>query len=583
MKSKKISFKTFLTIILLPLLICIAILVFLTGFFTMNTYKKSQSLYYDTLYNINTSVLEAEKSFYRAMFTTVQFQILQITHETGGQSFDELVDIIITDHNDATESTIASVSTALEIAKNNPDLYENTYLEDGTTFAMLGEMFNETFSEWNSAYDLKTGAGSFPAQQASFFVAIEYLNNIQQLTEQWAASKDADFNNEIMMQTLIITIVFAAIFVCIVILVIVFLKKLINNIKDLTNSISMMSDGDFISSIENNQLISEFDNMAVKTEQMRNNLKASLLKVINLANSVSEGAIETEERINDSQKMTSDINQAVGDLADGATSMAQDVQSTSSMTLNIGESVNSVYDSTNSNSKQGAQVYENASNVKELLDKLKEAEETTDNMASQVADSVQKTADVVDKISAAADAIIGIASQTNLLALNASIEAARAGESGKGFAVVADNIKNLAEESDSAAKDITDMLSVIVSMSKTNEELTGKIKEATQSEATEINAISSAFNEMLDLLEKTEAGNKNIIRLVNSLNSDKDSVMGSVESLSAISEENAASTEETSASLEQLNANMIEVVNQAKNLQNVAIELQKSIEFFKVK
>ena len=88
---------------------------------------------------------------------------------------------------------------------------------------------------------------------------------------------------------------------------------------------------------------------------------------------------------------------------------------------------------------------------------------------------------------------------------------------------------------------------------------------------------------MLDLLEKTEAGNKNIIRLVNSLNSDKDSVMGSVESLSAISEENAASTEETSASLEQLNANMIEVVNQAKNLQNVAIELQKSIEFFKVK
>ncbi len=106
--------------------------------------------------------------------------------------------------------------------------------------------------------------------------------------------------------------------------------------------------------------------------------------------------------------------------------------------------------------------------IKDMSDKLTKANEIASEVNQKAGKSnsaIKETVLAIKDISASAekirniiDLITSISSQTNLLALNAAIEAARAGELGKGFAVVADEVRNLAEQSSSATKQITDII-----------------------------------------------------------------------------------------------------------------------------
>jgi methyl-accepting chemotaxis protein len=119
-------------------------------------------------------------------------------------------------------------------------------------------------------------------------------------------------------------------------------------------------------------------------------------------------------------------------------------------------------------------------------------------------ESSKKIADIITVID-------GIAFQTNILALNAAVEAARAGEQGRGFAVVAGEVRNLAQRSAAAAKEIKGLIG--------------------------------------DSVEKVEAGS----RLVDQAGSTMEEVVGSVRRVTDLIGEIAAASEEQRAGIEQVN------------------------------
>ena len=401
------------------------------------------------------------------------------------------------------------------------------------------------------------------------------------ITEKWAVEEKAAHKKMIRTKIIFSIVIFVIITVIVAIMAIIILLQMSSSVKYMVSAVNGMASGDFVKRIKTESAFNEFYKVEFSLEDMRNRLKESLSDVVNCADSVNDRAGNTRHSISDSEETTGNISVAVNELAQGAQSMAEDVQTTATITGEMGESIDMVNNAAARNVEKVNKLYSNSVQLQKQLKDIQRADEDTNNKAGQVADSVEKTAELVDEISKAAEGIISIASQTNLLALNASIEAARAGEAGKGFAVVADNIKGLAEESNQMAGEITQILNTIIQYSNENKNLTNSIKAATSDEVAALEKMSESFDRMLELLNETEDGNKEIASLAKDMADGKDRILVAVESLSSISEEYAASTQETSASLTELTSNMTGVVTEADDLSNISSQLKENVAFFK--
>ncbi|MBQ8139644.1 MAG: hypothetical protein IJ195_09340 [Lachnospiraceae bacterium] len=548
----------------------------------VGTFNQDEDLYYDHLYTISSDIINADRDFYQSMIAAVQYHDLQLAPpDVPPELLKELIDGYYNDYVDNRQQVMDRTDHAHTIASDKAALFSGIKIDEKSFDDYYNE-FIANFITWDTTYDVASGEGDYTLFIQYFESTRGSLSNMTDIAEEWAiqekASRFAQMKRSLFITAATFTVLIIIV-LCASIFIILAMRK---SLKQIVASVTSMAEGDFATEVVPDSMFNEFYAVQYSTEDMRSRLQESLKLVVASADTVNGKAQNTKQSITDSEDNTNNISVAVSELAEGAMTMAEDVQTTAQITVDMGESIDKVNAAAGNNLEKVKALYEESIDLQKQLDEIRKADEVTDEKAGLVADSVGKTAEVVEEISKAAEGIISIASQTNLLALNASIEAARAGEAGKGFAVVADNIKGLAEESNQMAGQITNMLSTITQYSNENKNLTSSIKEATTNEAAALEQMSDAFDKMLALLKETEEGNKEIASLAADMTDGKDKIMGSVDSLSSLSEEYAASTQETSASITQLTSTMGGIVTEADELGDISDTLKKNVEFFKV-
>ncbi len=264
------------------------------------------------------------------------------------------------------------------------------------------------------------------------------------------------------------------------------------------------------------------------TQKIETDYQGTLGKLKNDANATVDNL---QSIIFSIQGATDAINTAAKEIASGNQDLSGRTEEQASSLEETASSMEQLTSTVKQNADNSRQANELAGSAQQVAVKGGEVVGQVVQTMSAIHQSSSKIADIIGVID-------GIAFQTNILALNAAVEAARAGEQGRGFAVVATEVRNLAQRSAAAAKEIKGLISDSVEKVEVGNRLVDQAGRTMEEVVASIKRVAKIMSDISDASREQSAGIEQVSLAVSQMDE--------------VTQQNAALVEEAAAAAESL-------------------------------
>ena len=365
----------------------------------------------------------------------------------------------------------------------------------------------------------------------------------------------------------------------------VFANRIIQPILNVTDRLKVLATGDFRTDPGDDARFDSNDEIGEMRQALRilqSNISDMMKKVMATAQQVNDSA----EMLNSSADQSSDVSNSVANsmvnVAGNCSEQFTEIETANGQVEGLGHHMNDFVST----------IQHSSDVVKETQEKAVAEAKTVDGAVEQmrlIQEAVMQSAKVItelgeesDRIGKIVDTISSIADQTNLLALNAAIEAARAGEHGRGFAVVADEVRKLAEQSSGSAGEIAGLITSIQDKSQRAVTVMNEGVSRVEMGTKVVQASGSSFNEIAEMVRKVAEESQAMNNIVVALSDNTQNIEKAIQSVSVKSSSVSSEAESVSAASEELTATMSEIADSSKVLANMAQDMLKAVEHFKM-
>ncbi|WP_025027380.1 methyl-accepting chemotaxis protein [Caldalkalibacillus mannanilyticus] len=403
---------------------------------------------------------------------------------------------------------------------------------------------------------------------------------------QWAIMAEMDeaeaFQSVYAQQITIAGVVIIAI-ILVIIASILFAKNLVRPINLLRRELNELAErgGDLTKEIQIDTK-DEIGELAAATNKFLGNVRSIITDVMQSAKQLSASSEELTEGAQETSMATNVIRESIQDIANGVEIQAKSTEESARAMEEMTLGIQRVAETSSSINESSVALQEKAQDGSEIVTtavtQINKIQEETIN-TTHIVELLKKDSEEIEEI---VQIISGISAQTNLLALNAAIEAARAGEAGKGFAVVADEIRKLADQTSQSTTKINDLIKEMQNNTQSVVTSINTGKAEVDEGITSIREVGNVFQVMLTSIKEISGQIEEMSAIAEEMSATSEQVTASFEEIASTAQESSQNAQSVASSSEEQMAIVEEITASAESLAQMASELERSVNRFKV-